>query len=86
MKDFASTINPRVSQVPSSRTINVNCAAAPVAADPSGFLPSFQGEVDQYLASEAKPFLSVPIWVWIGLAGLAGWYFWGRKHFKVSFL
>lgn len=58
---------------------NISCGSG--TAD-SGALPQLSLATDKYLAQGVEPFLSIPLWAWIGLAGGALWYFWGRKHWR----
>jgi hypothetical protein len=90
MKDYAATLDPRAGQQrtgpqlvpPRGSVINVNCGGA---ADSASALDSFESQADQYLGEQTKPLFSVPLWVWLGIAGLgAAWWFWGRKHFKIT--
>ncbi len=64
---------------------NITCGAPSSGGDQipvaeSSLLPNFAHQTDEYLAEGVAPFLSIPLWMWIGLAGAAVWYFWGRHQ------
>lgn len=66
---------------PWAPVFNINCGA-PAGDASSGFLPELTGTTDKYLSEGVQPFLSIPLWLWIGIAGGIAWYFWGQKYFE----
>lgn len=61
--------------------VNVTCGA-PGNSGSASALPEFAQTTDKYLTQGVQPFLSIPLWVWIGLVGAGVWYFWGQYHWK----